>query len=270
MPKIKAVVLVVNSPGGDALASDLVWRAVRRLAAVKPVVACMTDVAASGGYYIAMAANAIVAQPLTLTGSIGVVAGKVSLAGLYEKTGYAKETIARGRYAELLSDARTFTDDERELFEAAVAHAYSKFRDKAAESRGMEIDTMEAVAQGRVWVGGDALQRGLVDTLGGVSTAVAMAARLAGVPEGERVAQLELSRARVSPLALVTGGRVRGGARGGGGGGRLCGGRARRGGARGGRGGRRVGRRRWGRGRGRRGLRGAPVRGARGGGAGGV
>ena len=166
----------------------------------------MTDVAASGGFYIAMAANAIVAQPLTLTGSIGVVAGKISLAGLYEKTGYSKETLSRGRYAELLSDSRTFTDDERELFEAAVAHAYSQFRDKAAESRGMEINTMEAVAQGRVWVGGDALQRGLVDTLGGVSTAVAMAARLAGVPEGERVAQLELSRARVSPLALVTGG----------------------------------------------------------------
>jgi protease IV len=256
--RVAAVVLRVDSPGGDALASDLIWRAARRLAARKPLVASMGDVAASGGYYIAMAAPAIVAQPLTLTGSIGIVTGKVALGppaattatttdgkeaaggggggiwgvaraatsasassaasagppeSLYERVGgYKKVLVSRGKFAELLTETRPFSPEERELFEGQAALAYASFRDKAAACRGQSVEALEAVAQGRVWTGREALERGLVDALGGVETAVAIAAAAAGVPAGVRPRVVELSRSPVSPLALLTGGGGGGGA----------------------------------------------------------
>ncbi|KAJ6868549.1 serine protease SPPA [Populus alba x Populus x berolinensis] len=138
--KYKAAIIRIDSPGGDALASDLMWREIRLLAESKPVIASMSDVAASGGYYMAMAADAIVAENLTLTGSIGVVTGKFSLGKLYEKIGYNKEIISRGKYAELLAaDQRPLRPDEAELFAKSAQNAYEQFRDKAAFSRSMPV-----------------------------------------------------------------------------------------------------------------------------------
>lgn len=203
---VAAVVLRVDSPGGDALASDLMWREIRALNMKKPVVASMGDVAASGGYYLAMGCKLIVAEPLTITGSIGVVTGKFSFESLSSKIGFSKKIISKGRYAELLADNRPFTASEESLFDRAAEHAYASFRNKAAESRGMSIDVMQAVAQGRVWTGSDALQKGLVDALGGVNRAVEIAKDLAGIAEDEKVTVLEMGRVQQSPLALLSSG----------------------------------------------------------------
>ncbi|KAJ6868548.1 serine protease SPPA [Populus alba x Populus x berolinensis] len=193
--KYKAAIIRIDSPGGDALASDLMWREIRLLAESKPVIASMSDVAASGGYYMAMAADAIVAENLTLTGSIGVVTGKFSLGKLYEKIGYNKEIISRGKYAELLAaDQRPLRPDEAELFAKSAQNAYEQFRDKAAFSRSMPVDKMEEVAQGRVWTGQDAASRGLVDAIGGFSRAVAIAKQKANIPQDRQVMLVELSR----------------------------------------------------------------------------
>jgi protease-4 len=204
--RVAAVVLRVDSPGGDALASDLMWREIQQLSAEKPVIASMGDVAASGGYYMAMACRKIVAEALTITGSVGVIAGKFSLGQLYEKLGYSKEIISRGRYAQLLADNRLFSEDEAALFDASAQHAYESFRDKAAASRGLTVEAMQEVAQGRVWSGRRAAGVGLVDELGGINRALALAKEAAGIPAGERTTTLEVSRAPFSPLALVTGG----------------------------------------------------------------
>ncbi|KAL1553956.1 serine protease SPPA, chloroplastic-like isoform X1 [Salvia divinorum] len=204
--KYKAVVIRIDSPGGDALASDLMWREIKLLAASKPVIASMADVAASGGYYMAMAAQTIVAENLTLTGSIGVVTGKFNLRSLYEKIGFNKEIISRGRYAELIAaEQRPFRDDEAELFAKSAQNAYRGFRDKAASSRSMTIDKMEEVAQGRVWTGNDAASRGLVDAVGGLSRAVAIAKQKANLPMDEEVTLVELSRPSTSLPELLGG-----------------------------------------------------------------
>ncbi|KAK4735459.1 hypothetical protein R3W88_009720 [Solanum pinnatisectum] len=204
--RFKAVVLRIDSPGGDALASDLMWREIRLLAESKPVIASMADVAASGGYYMAMAAQAVVAENLTLTGSIGVVTGKFNLGNLYEKIGFNKETISRGRYAELTAaEQRPFRPEEAELFAKSAQHAYTQFRDKAALSRSMTVDKMEEVAQGRVWTGKDALSRGLVDAVGGLSRAVAIAKQKANIPQDRQVSVVELSRPSASLPEVLSG-----------------------------------------------------------------
>ncbi|XP_062116814.1 serine protease SPPA, chloroplastic isoform X4 [Humulus lupulus] len=193
--RYKAAIIRIDSPGGDALASDLMWREIRLLAASKPVVASMSDLAASGGYYMAMAADTIVAENLTLTGSIGVVTGKFNLGNLYEKIGFNKEILSRGKYAELLAaENRPFKPDEAELFSRSAQRAYQQFRDKAALSRSMSEDKMEEVAQGRVWTGKDAASRGLVDAIGGLSRAVAIAKQKANIPQDRKVTLVELSR----------------------------------------------------------------------------
>ncbi|CAA7396005.1 unnamed protein product [Spirodela intermedia] len=204
--KYKAVILRIDSPGGDALASDLMWREIKLLAASKPVVASMSDVAASGGYYMAMGAGTIVAEKLTLTGSIGVVTGKFSLQKLYEMIGFNKEIISRGKYAELqVAEQRPFSQDEAELFAKSAQDAYIRFRDKAASSRSMTVDQMETVAQGRVWSGGDAASRGLVDAIGGFSRAVAIAKQKADIPQDSQVKLVEVSRRSPSLPEIVTG-----------------------------------------------------------------
>ncbi|KAH7851963.1 hypothetical protein Vadar_018912 [Vaccinium darrowii] len=193
--RFKAVVIRIDSPGGDALASDLIWREIRLLAASKPVIASMADVAASGGYYMAMAAGVIVAENLTLTGSIGVVTGKPNLGKLYEKIGFNKEVISRGRFAELkAAEQRPLRPDEAELLARSAQSAYKRFRDKAAFSRSMPVEKMEEVAQGRVWTGKDAVSRGLVDAIGGFSRAVAIAKHKANIPQDREVTLVELSR----------------------------------------------------------------------------
>lgn len=191
-PNVLGVVLRVDSPGGSALASDLMWREIRQLSKEKPVVASMVDVAASGGYYIGMACDAIVAEELTVTGSIGVVTSKFNLKELNERIGYNTETLSRGRYAEVLSSSRGFTPEEESYFEEGAQKAYKSFITKAAASRSMDVEAMNEVAQGRVWTGRQALERGLVDEIGGLDKALWLVATLAGSSASPMVMKVAL------------------------------------------------------------------------------
>jgi protease IV len=193
---IEAVILRVDSPGGSGLASDLIWREVVLTREVKPVVVSMSDYAASGGYYIAMAADAVVAQPGTLTGSIGVYSGKFNLAGLYEKVGLSVETVERGAYAGLLSSSRSFTDEERQKLEEMVLGFYDTFITKAAEGRETDPASIDRVARGRVWSGQQALEVGLVDQLGGFREALDVAKELAGIDPDDEVSLVLLPAQR--------------------------------------------------------------------------
>ncbi|GMH29846.1 hypothetical protein Nepgr_031689 [Nepenthes gracilis] len=191
--RYKAAIIRIDSPGGDALASDLMWREIRLLATSIPVIASMSDVAASGGYYMAMAAGTIVAENLTLTGSIGVVTGKFNLGNLYEKIGFNKEIISRGKYAELpAAEQRPFRPDEADLFAKSAEYAYKLFRDKATYSRSMPVDKMEENAQGRVWTGTDAACHGLIDAIGGMSRAVAQGFSFSCLGESSAAAEASL------------------------------------------------------------------------------
>lgn len=178
---VRAVVLRVDSPGGDSQASDDIWREVSRLSRTKPVVVSMSDLAASGGYYIAVGANAIVAQPGTLTGSIGIYGGKFNLLGLYHKLGLNVETLSRGRHAEMMSATRDFTPEEAERFQRHLETFYRGFVQKVAENRHRSESAIDSLARGRVWTGRAAFERGLVDDLGGFDHAFAKARELAGI-----------------------------------------------------------------------------------------
>ncbi len=184
---VRAVVLRVDSPGGSALASDLIWREVMLTQREKPVVVSMGDVAASGGYYIAMAAGTIVAHPSTLTGSIGVFGGKLNMKGLYNKVGLTKEIITHGQNATLYSDYGGFTPTERERVEKMMKTIYEDFVGKAATGRDKSFDEIDKIAQGRVWTGKQAKELGLVDELGGLETALAIAKEQAGFSEADKV-----------------------------------------------------------------------------------
>lgn len=184
---IKAVILRVNSPGGSAFASDLIWKKIEELKAVKPVVASMSDVAASGGYYISMGATKIIAQPGTLTGSIGVVGGKPNVEALYEKLGVNKTTISRGKYAGMFSETKDFTPQEQKAVEGMMKRTYDEFVNKAAEGRGKSYDEVHKVAQGRVWTGKAAREVGLVDELGGMDKAIVETKALIGLKPDEKV-----------------------------------------------------------------------------------
>ena len=178
---IEAVIVRIDSPGGDAFASDRMWREMNRLREEKPVIVSMSDVAASGGYYIAMADSPVLAYPGTTTGSIGVVYGKFNLRGLYDKLGVHKEVITRGRYAASLSNYSGFSPEERAKARESVEAFYETFVRKVAESRGREWDEIDEIAQGRVWMGSQAQANGLVDELGGFDRAVEMAKEAAGL-----------------------------------------------------------------------------------------
>lgn len=184
---IKAVVFRVDSPGGSALASDLIWREVMLTQREKPVVVSMANMAASGGYYISMAAGTIVAQPGTLTGSIGVFGGKLNLKGLYNKVGLTKEIIVHGQNATLYSDYGGFTPAERERVEKRMKTTYEDFVTKAASGRKATYDEIDAVAQGRVWTGKQAKELGLVDELGGLETALSIAKKQVGLTDEDKV-----------------------------------------------------------------------------------
>jgi protease-4 len=185
---IRALVLRVDSPGGSGTASDVMWREVALTRKVKPVIVSMGDVAASGGYYVSMAGDAIVAQPGTITGSIGVFGGKLSLQGLYDKLGLSKEILTRGRHAAIFSSYRPWTDEERASFRQLMTTFYEEFVTKAAEGRGKSYDEIHAVAQGRVWTGTQALEAGLVDRLGGMDTAIDLAKERAKIAKDQEVA----------------------------------------------------------------------------------
>lgn len=180
--RVKAVVLRIDSPGGSAVASDSIWRAVQQVRdSGRPVVAQMGAVAASGGYYAAMAADRIVALPATLTGSIGVVAGKFVMEQTYQKLGLKHEGLSAGRHAGMLATDRRLTDEEWQILNAWLDQIYEDFVAKAAQGRDMEVAELEPLARGRVWTGSDAQQRGLVDELGGLDVAVEQACALAGL-----------------------------------------------------------------------------------------
>jgi len=176
---IRAIVLRVDSPGGSALASDQIWRALMRARRRKPVIASMGSVAASGGYYVASAAQEIWANPSTLTGSIGIFFGKVDFAPLADRLGISIERIRRGRHAGMESLFRPFTADERALLAEKIRIWYRLFLARIAEGRSMERDAIDSVARGRVMSGDAALGHGLVDRLGGFAAALARARELA-------------------------------------------------------------------------------------------
>lgn len=185
---VQAVVLRVDSPGGSAFASDEIWRATQRLKeSGKPLVVSMGGVAASGGYYVAAGADAIYAEPGTITGSIGVFSGKFSLGGLYEKVGVETEIFTRGRNAALYSPSRPMDETELETVDRLVGATYAQFKDRVAQGRGLSPEQVEEVARGRVWTGADAKAHGLVDELGGLDAAISRARREAGLREGNLV-----------------------------------------------------------------------------------
>jgi protease-4 len=199
---VKAIVVRVDSPGGSALASDLMWRALQR--AGKPVVVSMGDVAASGGYYISMGATHIFAEPGTLTGSIGVVGGKVAIGGLLEKVGITTSVISRGKNSGIMSMISGFTPNERESMQRMLDEIYGQFTRKAAEGRKMEYSKLEKLARGRVYTGAMALKLNLVDELGTLDDAVVYAAKLGGLPAGEKVERWLLPPP-TSPLEAIFG-----------------------------------------------------------------
>ena len=179
----RAIVLRVNSPGGSYVASDTIWReVVRARTAGKPVVVSMGDVAASGGYFISMAADAIVAQPGTVTGSIGVFTGKPVLSDLLGRAGVTTDSVAEGAHSEMFKTTRPFTEDEWALVNEWLDRIYADFTGKVAEGRRMTAERVHELARGRVWTGSDALDNGLVDELGGLDRAAAIARRRAGLP----------------------------------------------------------------------------------------
>jgi protease-4 len=187
---IKAIVLRVDSPGGSAVASDVIWRELsitRDENPSRPLIASMSDLAASGGYYISMPAQVIVAQPSTLTGSIGIFGGKIAVGDGLGKIGVTTETVQSGRNATLGSPFTPFTPEQRSKIQAFMNSFYEDFVEKAAQSRKKTPAQIHAVAQGRVWTGRQAREHGLVDELGGLDRALAIAKSRAGIPEDEEV-----------------------------------------------------------------------------------
>lgn len=190
--KVAAIVLRIDSPGGSAIASDLIWRETIRIE--KPIIASMGDVAGSGGYYIAMGADKIFAEPGTVTGSIGVVGGKVVLGGLYDKIGLTTEIISRGRNTGIFSSTEAFTPEQEKALTANLREIYRQFVAKAAKGRKMEVKKLDELAQGRLYTGRMAVELGLIDQLGTLADAVAAAKQAAGIEAGEKVDILMLPR----------------------------------------------------------------------------
>ena len=184
---IRGVIVRIDSGGGEATASDEIWREMNLLSKKKPMVISMSDLAASGAYYMAMTGDPIVAYPQTETGSIGVVFGKPNLRGLYNKLGVTKDAIQRGKNADIDSDYTPLTPDQRELLRRGIDEEYRAFVSKVAEARRRTFDQIEPVAQGRVWLGSQAKDRGLVDELGGLDTAVLALKRKANIPAATKV-----------------------------------------------------------------------------------
>ncbi|HEY3040793.1 MAG TPA: signal peptide peptidase SppA [Pyrinomonadaceae bacterium] len=202
---IKAIVIRVDSPGGSGLASDIIWHAVEAAKAKKPVVVSMSDVAASGGYYISTGANKIVAEPSTITGSIGVFAGKPVLKGFYDWLGISNEYILRGKQAGIFRESEKFSPEERAKFEEFVKHTYYEdFVPKVAKGRNKTPEYVDSVAQGRVWTGAQGKERGLVDEFGGLDRAVEIAKDLAKIPKDKGVQRVILPYPRTLLQELLS------------------------------------------------------------------
>ncbi len=184
---IKAIVFRVDSPGGSGIASDVILREIIRTKGVKPFIVSMSDVAGSGGYWISCAADTIISMPTTYTGSIGVISGKFSFQGLYEKIGLNIETVKRGKHADIYSTSHPFSDEEREMVQKQIKEFYADFVRKVAQGRRMSEARVDSLGQGRVWTGRQAQQNGLVDLLGGLKLALAIAKEKAGLSENSEV-----------------------------------------------------------------------------------
>jgi len=189
---VAAIILRVDSPGGSVVGSEIIRREVAKAKDVKPVVVSMADTAASGGYWIAMSANKIVAEPGTITGSIGVVFGKVNVAGLYQLLGLSTDHYATSDNATILYEQQNFTPQQRAVIERFIQDSYREFKQGVAEGRGIEAEKVEEVAQGRVWTGTQAKERGLVDEFGGMDRALALARELAEIDPATKVRLLRL------------------------------------------------------------------------------
>ncbi len=204
---LKAIVLRVDSPGGSGLASDIIWHAVEAANQKKPVVVSMSDVAASGGYYISASASKIIAQPSTITGSIGVVAGKPVMRGFYDWLGISNEYVLRGKTAGMFRETEKFSDEERAKFEDWIKTTYYQdFVPKVAKGRNKDAQYIDSVAQGRVWTGAQAKDRGLVDEFGGLDKAIEVAKQLAKIPADKGVERVILPYPTTFLQELLSGG----------------------------------------------------------------
>jgi protease-4 len=210
---IKAIVFRVDSPGGSGIASDVILREILRTKGEKPFIVSMSDVAGSGGYWISCAADTIVSLPGTYTGSIGVITGKLSLEELYQKIGFSKQGVKRGKHADFYTTSRQFTDEEREVVKRQIREFYDDFVEKVAEGRGMSYQEVDTIARGRVWTGRQAKANGLADELGGLNLALAIAKEKAGISQDAAIEVLSLPKGNrwrntigqslfVSPMSL--------------------------------------------------------------------
>ncbi|HEY0097380.1 MAG TPA: signal peptide peptidase SppA [Pyrinomonadaceae bacterium] len=210
---IKAIILRVDSPGGTSYASDVIWHAVEKAKAQKPVVVSMSDVAASGGYYISATASKIIAQPSTITGSIGVYAGKPVIKGFYDWIGVNNEYVLRGKQAGMFRETEPFNADERAKFEGMLkSFYYDDFLPKVAKGRGRDVEYVDSIAQGRVWTGTQAKERGLVDEFGGMDKAVEVAKGLANIPADKNVRRIVFPAPRSFLQQFLGGGGAEGSA----------------------------------------------------------
>lgn len=201
---VTAIVFRVDSPGGSAVASDIIWREVTLAKKEKPFVVSMSDMAGSGGYWVSMAANKIFAQPQSLTGSVGVLSGKFNMEKLYEKIGITGERLTYGKRADLFTTFRKLTPEERKLLKDEILLVYDRFVTKVAEGRNLPKEEVLKIGKGRVWTGSQAKECGLVDEIGGLSRAVELAKELAGIPSEQEV-QFVVWPRKVSFLSALLG-----------------------------------------------------------------
>jgi len=186
--RVKAIVLRINSPGGNFIASDDLWREVKLASAEKPIVASMSNYAASGGYYMAMAADTIVAYPNTITGSIGIFSILFDMSAFLEnKLGITSDGVTTGEFSDILTASRPLSDYEKSIYQKKAESGYETFITKAAEDRNLDIEDIKAIASGRVWTGTQALENGLIDVLGGFDDAVQIAADMADLGDDYKI-----------------------------------------------------------------------------------
>ncbi len=204
-PSVKAIVLRVDSPGGSAVASDLIAREIKATRGVKPIICSMGDLAASGGYFVSAYCDWIVAEPTTITGSIGIFTGKFDLSGLFGKLGITFETFKRGARADMEAYFRPFTDEERAVIHEKLTYLYGRFTGAVAEGRGLTVAKVDEVGRGHVWSGAMAKQVGLVDQLGGIGDAIDLAKQKAGYGPDDRLALVELPRQAPGLLGQLLG-----------------------------------------------------------------
>ena len=204
--RVGAVVVHVDSGGGSATSSEAMAAALKAVATQKPLIISMGTVAASGGYYVATPGAKIIAQPGTLTGSIGVVSGKLVTAGLYEKILFHREIVSRGKRAGYYSSAQPFTDEERQSLRASIETIYEQFLNRVSVSRDKTRDEVDAIAGGRVWTGHQARDHGLVDELGSLDFAIQRAREAAGLNRHCRIQATKPSKKLLAPSASTTAG----------------------------------------------------------------